>query len=222
MINITISAEDIDALQGVRRNILNMPAKVKKGVLGKMAKRVIAMSQAHTRLQYDLSGVAYASHARHRRRKMLVRLARRLKVVSATEDAAVISFNNAVEAEIGYKQQFGATEMVTKRQFQGLVNASSGDPATRRQAKKLLEAGYKMKTAGQAARTPTMKWITENLTIGRAGLILRTLRNSSLIDSWMTTLPARSFLGVTEAEKTELGRMVLEEATKLYEEGMRG
>ena len=221
MISITINDSDFETIHQVQNHLLNLPRSIKKAVLGKMAKRVIAMSQTRTRLQYDLRGVAYASHARHRRRKMLVRLAKRLKVVSATEDEAVIAFNTAVEGEIGYKQQFGASEVVNKSQFNRLATASYDSPSTRRQAKSLIEAGYKVKPAGGAYRTPTIKWITQNLTVGRAGSILRLIRNRGLIDSWITTLPARSFLGVTENEKKELVRLILEESIKLYNDGLQ-
>lgn len=221
MITLSIIEADIDALHRIESNLLQMPTKVKKAVLGKMAKRIIAMSKQHTQLQYDLSGRAFASHHSHRRRKMLVRLAKRLKIVSSTDEEAVIAFNTAIEGEIGYKQQFGFSEMFTKSQFQRLATASYDSPATRRQAKSLIEAGYKYKQAGKAYRTPTIKWITENFTVGRAGFILRVLRNRSLIDSWMTTLPARSFLGATAEEKTELVNMALEESTKLYNEALQ-
>jgi len=48
----------------------------------------------------------------------------------------------------------------------------------------------------------------ENLTIARAGVILRSLRGTK--QSWTVTLPARSFLGVTQDEYQELTTLALD------------
>lgn len=80
--------------------------------------------------------------------------------------------------------------------------------ATRQQAIALIMANYKVHIKGRgkdrviskgrgAEKTPSIKWITENLTLGEARFILRKLRKDGGREQWKTTLPARPFLGIT-------------------------
>lgn len=226
MISITINEAQLNALHQLDANLAQAGPAIKRRLLTSLGTQVLTYSQQHTQSQTDLKGQPYTPHKRGRQRKMLTRLASRLKITGTSDSQAVIGFNNAVEANIGYKQQYGyeqkhnASELTNMSQFTGRVNLNSDAPASRRQAKSLLDAGYKVRKAGQAYRTPTLKWIVENLSIKRAGLILRLIRVTSA-DSWITTLPPRSFLGVTETEKTELINQALEEATRLYNEALR-
>ncbi|MFZ2168376.1 MAG: hypothetical protein WAW61_01935 [Methylococcaceae bacterium] len=220
MITVTLSEAQMNALQQLDSNIAHATPAIKKEVLATLSPKIITISKGHTEAQTDLKGQPYAPHKRGRQRKMLTRLANRLKIIGMRESEAIIGFNNAVEANIGYKHQYGyrqkhsASELKNPGQFRGRANLGGDAPATRKQAKSLIAAGYKVKKAGQAYRTPTIKWIVANMTIKRAGLILRLIRTTDT-ESWTTKLPARSFLGATEAEKTELINLALEQSTAL-------
>lgn len=220
MITITFNEAQLAAIHQVDVNLAHAGPDIRRKLLNSLAKKVIDFSQRHTETQTDISGQPYAPHKRGRTRKMLTRLAKRLKITSLLDNEAIIGFNNAMEGIIGYRQQYGykqkhtASELTGQGGFEGRVSLSSTAPATRKQAKSLLAAGYKTRKAGQAYRTPTIKWIVENLSIKQAGLILRLIRGTPT-ESWITTLPPRSFLGVTESEKTELINLALVESSAM-------
>lgn len=218
MIDVTFDEQDLQRIIDLENRLAGTKANIRRKVLHKTAKAVISNSRAHTLAQADLEGKDYPPHARRRRRKMLVRLARRLKIIQETEEMAVISFPSPVEREIGGKQQYGYKEVVHKSEFIAAQNKqgkktplNKDDPATRRQAKALIDAGYKVKPAGKRVwRRPTIKWIVQNLTVGRAGLILRLLRGSK--EFWTTVIPPRSFLGATDAERAAMLKTALDTA----------
>jgi hypothetical protein len=220
VITITFNETQLAAIHQVDVNLAHASPDIRRKLLTTLARKVIDYSQGHAEAQTDISGQSYPPHKRGRTRKMLTRLARRLKITSLLDTEAIIGFNNAMEGIIGYRQQYGfkqkhtAGELTGLSPFEGRISLSSTAPATRKQAKSLLAAGYKTRKAGQAYRTPTIKWIMENLSIKQAGLILRLIRGTPT-DSWITTLPPRSFLGVTEAEKTELINLALVESSAM-------
>lgn len=120
------------------------------------------------------------------------------------------------KAPISYKQagiqsQFGPTRSVRH--------------ATRQQAIALIMANYKVHITGRgkdrviakgkgAEKTPSIKWITENLTLGEAGLILRKLRKDGGREQWRTTLPARPFLGITPEDLESIALQIRAEIDK--------
>lgn len=226
MITITFNQAQLAAIHQVDVNLRQASPEIRRKLLSRLSRKVIDYSQGHTEAQTDISGQPYAPHKRSRARKMLTRLSKRLKITSLLDSEAVIGFNNAMEGIIGYRQQYGykqkhtASELTGGGTFEGRVSLNSNKPATRKQAKSLLAAGYKTRKAGQAYRSPTIKWIVENLSIKQAGLILRLIRGTPT-ESWITALPPRSFLGVTEGEKTELINMALVESSALLAAAIR-
>jgi hypothetical protein len=212
---ITIS---LDGAIDLNNKLAVIPSGVtRRRILRTIAARVQQNSKNRTRAQLDLDGLPFAPHKQGRRRKMLARLGNRLKVVSATDHDAIVGFASPVESSIAAKQQFGHTETFDKNQFKDKSPLNAKDPATRRQAKALIEVGYKIKRAkGRGYKTPSIQWIVANLNIGKAGVILRVLRGRK--DSWKTTLPPRSFLGVPDAELAELTDLAIQEVTKALED----
>lgn len=209
----------LDGAIDLNNKLAVIPSGVtRRRILRTIAARVQQNSKNRTRAQSDLAGVPFAPHKRGRRRKMLARLGNRLKVVAATDHDAIIGFANPVESMIAAKQQLGFTETFNKNQFKDTPAQNAKKQATRSQAKALLAAGFKARRAnGKGYRTPSIKWIIENLHIDKAGLILRILRASNKA-SWKTTLPPRSFLGVPDAELAELTELAIQEITKALED----
>jgi hypothetical protein len=103
--------------------------------------------------QIDLQGQAFAKRNRKRTKgKMLSGLAQRLAVKDITDTSVTIGWNNTWESGVAAKNQFGDSQTFTKADFNQQTNGSNKprettDPATRRQAKALLEEGFKIKRA---------------------------------------------------------------------------
>ncbi|WP_346351936.1 phage virion morphogenesis protein [Oceanimonas sp. AH20CE76] len=91
-------------------------------------------------------------------------------------------------------------------------NARKGDQpafATKHQAKRLRLLGYKRRGKRGNYINASSKWIQENVTYRQAGFLLRELKNESPKKSWRIELPARPFLGATEAERAKIIRRVM-------------
>lgn len=187
--------------------LLKMPKSTRRRLLYRVAKKVISDSKKRVRQQKDLDGRQFAERKRKKKggRKMLAKLARELKVVNNSSVDAVIGFSRRSSARIAAKQQYGHTETVTAEKLSRSGAGGHYDkPATRKQAIALREAGFKVKKAnGKGTKSPTLKWVQNNFTIGQAGFVLKQLRlwsGEKIKTSWQTTLPARAFLGATAAE----------------------
>lgn len=183
-----------------RLQALALPPAKRRQVLRAMARRVVTHSKNRIRSQTDLEGTAFSPRKDGKRKRMLAGLARRMKVI-AESDKAVIRFASGIVAarhQRGYKEHFTA-EKLARRQGE---NTQSNAPATRRQAKRLVELGYKRRHRGRWI-TPTISWIVRNMSVGQAGAIIRGMR-ANTTGSWEVVLPARAFLGASETDKTDL------------------
>ena len=206
--------------------LLSMPVSIRRRLLYRVAKRVIGDSKKRVRKQIDLKGRPFTARARKRKGKMLARLAKQLKVINNNSVNAQIGFNSSVAGKIASKQQHGATESVSARSISKKSLAASQDgSATRKQARALREAGFEIKKkSGKGKKKPSLKFITENFTIGQAGAILRTLRieaGETIKKSWTTVLPARSFLGATAKEVSQHIEMIFKQMKQEISRGVR-
>lgn len=205
--------------------LLRMPRTQRRRLIGQVARKVIRDSKQRVREQRDLQGRPYEERKRKRSRKMLSKLARELKTTRNDGLEATVGFFNPVVGRIAAKQQYGATERITAAKLKKYDKGGHNAPATRRQAKALREVGFKVKGAnGKRLKSPSLKWITENMKIGQAGAALRYLReqdNETIKTSWKTVLPARSFLGATAAEVREYTGDIFTQMTQEIAHGAR-
>jgi len=189
-----------------RLALLTLPAAKRKRLLGQLGRKIRTESRKRLRAQRDIKGHAWAPRKNKSTRKMLRGLSKHM-VVYPSAKAVDITFKNGLVGRIARKQQEGIDEVMTREKMQRL----HGQPdyqaaATRNQAKALRAAGYQINRAGgKGKKTPTLKWVVENLTVGQAGLILKTLQGTSTKSRWVISLPARSFLG---ANKKNINEMV--------------
>jgi phage gpG-like protein len=204
MINVTLTGADaigraLDALDS---------SKARKKIMRKVGRLVINKTKKRTTRQTTPDGEKFKPHAQQRKRKMLVRLARRLAIIELGDKSATVGFKNNFEAMIGGRQQYGHTQQVNKSRLRRTSETKKQDPATRAQAKALIAEGYKIKRKnGRGTKTPTIRDIVTTMTIGRAGSILRALRGTKT--SWTTTIPARPFLGVSDDDLNEIATLAL-------------
>lgn len=189
------------------QNAINALASdaTKRAMLAEFSKYVTDNSKKRVRAQTGLSGTGWERRKDGMRKKMLVKVGQQIRTISVSSSEAVIGFSSPVMGKIAYQHQYGIATTMTASLLSRITrgNISSTDSATRRQAKALLAVGFKVRKQGGGFKTPTIKWITENLTIGKAGSIIRSLRGH-VADEWVIPLPARNFLGITDAEKEEM------------------
>lgn len=209
--------------------LLAMPKPLRRRLLNRTAKFVIRDSRKRVRSQVDLKGMPFAERARKRKgnRKMMAKLAKQLRVTGLSTTDATVGFYRRSSGRIAAKQQYGAIEHISAAQLQAKDKDKGGHdgPATRRQAIALRDAGFKIKGGnGKRLKSPSLKWVQQNMKVGQAGAALRWLRdkaNETVRTSWTTVLPARSFLGATASEMTQYTGDIMKQMTKEIAHGAR-
>jgi phage gpG-like protein len=203
----------IEGIGTAQARLMRTPNTITRHAVKRVAQKVMEWGKNRVKNQTDLNNQAWTRRKSGQRKKMLVKTGRLLKIVSATDDMAEVGWANRLTATIAAKHQFGSTETFDKSQFRDGrdgIQQSLNAPATRIQAKELLKAGYKVKRSnGRGHITPTIAWIASNLSIGKAGVILRALQGTK--SKWQIVLPPRSFLGVNDADITSLSELVTNE-----------
>ena len=160
--------------------------------------------------QRDLVGKTWQGRANGKKKKMLTKLKRNMKVRYGANSAGVY-FRGGNSGKIARAHQEGVSLDVGKPK--GLAAQNKEGPATRNLARALIAEGYTIpRGKGKGSKRPSIKWITENLSINQAGFFLRDLKGSSGKSSWQIDLPARSFLGQTVTEQKQQQSFILNKA----------
>jgi hypothetical protein len=210
--------------------LLQMGTNKRRRLLYRVAQRVMKDSRQRVRRQVDLNGMPFKARWKKRsdRRKMLSKLIKEMNVLNNNSTQAVIGFRKRSSGVIAAKHQHGETRRNTAAQNRQAVRAKGKEyydkPATKKQARALRDAGFKVKAGAKKARLAPVNWITRNMTIGQAGFALARLRawsGETAKTSWLTVLPARSFLGATADEVTAYINQIYDDMTKELQRGAR-
>lgn len=198
-------------------NLLTLNPNKRRRILRGAGRKVRRDSKKRLKDQRDLSGSAWQGRSNGRKNRMLRKLGKHIQVHTSSNDAKV-TFGNTRVGQIARAHQDGVTQRMTSSQAAKMYGKPDYEAnATKRQAKALRAAGYKIrKKRGKGWKTPSLSWITDNLTIGKAGVVLRALRdNEKSKSSWDIKLAERSFLGQNQSEYKQLTNYMLDEATRL-------
>lgn len=193
--------------------ILALPPAKRRRVLLLLARQVRDTSKKRITAQVDLQGSRFTPRRRKRaaRQKMLRGLKKGL-AITANQDSAVVSYQNALAGRIAYAQQHGLDEVVTAAAMAARERKNrktDTKSATRIQARALLKEGFVIREPGRfekhdgqrvyvpgVRKSANVDWIVENIGRNQAGAILRSLRGHKGLSSWVLPGTARSFLGV--------------------------
>ncbi|PMT73882.1 hypothetical protein C1S86_24320 [Vibrio parahaemolyticus] len=187
------------------------PAK-KRRVLRKVGKAVIRDAKQNIRKQQDIHGRAFEKRKGRSKKKLLKNMARPLSEKVLNDRVRVDYFRNKGAGIIAYEQQYGVAETWTADRLKKIRSKSSSDsakhykdPATRQQAKRLIDAGFTVRRkSGKGRKKPSVKWVTENLTQGQFGAIYRELSGDKPKKSWKVQPPSREFLGMSDKDAQKL------------------
>lgn len=173
--------------------------KMSAGKRAKLLKLVIKIARKSSKrrltAQQDLDGRKFAPRKGSSRRKLLTKLGRKLRLKSNKHEG-VLYFANALASKIARRHHDGIDEVFHKNQFKDRESGFYDKSATRKQAKALRQVDYKIKRAsGKGYRRPSLKWIVENLTVGQAGVIIKSMQGEDSKDSWIIPVKARAWFG---------------------------
>lgn len=199
----------LDAQQTLE--LLSLPASKRRRLLNNAAKRVRTRNRKRISEQRNVDGTPFEARKAGGKRKMMRGLGKTLQVVSLTADEAVLGWGNRLVARIAADHQHGRPETMSAARMRRLGKTPDySAPATRHQARALLKAGYRIRN-GKRWKRPSNGWIQENLTSGRAGLILAKLAGDTKKQRWQIELPARAVLGADTQDVREIVRTVLQQ-----------
>lgn len=189
--------------------VLALPPRERAKMLRKMGQKVISDTRQNIRQQRTVSGSSMAKRKSGGKKKLLRKMGKGLVSKRDGKFSIVVTWKNGRTAKIAYKHQNGITEIGTLRGLQkqkqrGDTWFGPDDPATKQQAKRLKQLGYKIpvrkfKNGRWKYRKPSIKWIVENMTFGQAGLMMLILRDETpkaKPHRWEIETPARPFMGV--------------------------
>lgn len=212
---LTVKANNQKALKQL--NLLALSPNKRRRIMRGAGRKVRRDSKQRLKAQRDLTGRTWQARSNGRKKRMLSKLGRNIQVHTSPNDAKV-TFGNTRTGQIARAHQDGISQKMTASQAARMYGTPDYDgKATRKQAKALRNAGYKIrKKRGKGWKTPSIGWITENLTLGKAGLVLRILRGKEKgKNSWEIELAERSFLGQSQSEYKQLNNYMLDEAMRL-------
>lgn len=183
-----------------RLQLMTLPGPKRRRILSQMGRQLQRAARKRIQQQRNVDGSPWQARKDGSGRKMMRRLGRKM-YYKATPDFTEISFQGhagsiARYQQEGFRQSVAASPALAKK-----GQPSYDENASKRQAKALRDAGYKIRRKGTRGwRKPSLKWVQENLKRGQAGLIIKILRDQASKASWQINLPSRSFLGATPHE----------------------
>lgn len=196
--------------------LLLLDANKRRRILRTAGRMVRKQSRQRLRNQENIGGTKWQQRSNGKKTRMMRKLGRHM-IVKTTANKAEVTFGNQSVGQIARAHQEGVTQTMTAKDAEKAYGEPDYKaPATRQQAKELIAAGYKIRRSNSKGwKRPTLRWITENLSLGKAGLVLRILRDTQSKQQWSIELPERSFLGQDKNEQQALANMMLDEAMRL-------
>lgn len=180
----------------------DLPPRKRQRLLWRIAKNgIITAAKRNQRQQQSPDGTPWPKRKRGKQ-KMLRGLPRLLAVRELPEREAVVIYlrgkggKSLSAGVLGGIHAQGATTTVSAA---SLPTPEQTGQATRKQASALRKLGYKRREGGRWVKA-SASWIVQNLSRAQAGLIIRKLSGETSKSTWKIVLPARAFLGVSDAE----------------------
>ncbi|WP_417762183.1 hypothetical protein [Shewanella sp.] len=176
--------------------LLQLPANKRTRILKTLGRYERAQARARIKRQQALEGGSFTPRANGKKGKMLKRLGRTLEPYVKNADRLELKHKNALTGRIAALQQEGGEETMTASKMRRIHGQPDYDaPASRAQAKALSAEGYKVRKKKGGWRRASIREIQDTLTVGKAGVILRSMRDSKSQQRWNIPVPARPFLG---------------------------
>lgn len=201
---ITIDLQNHASVQQ-RLKMLELSPVQQRRLLTAVSREAMADNKQRVKNQTLADGGAFTPRsaktpARQRRKKMLVKAGTKLTFLNVTDDSVLMGWKGRTVGRTMSKHQYGDTQTKTRANLSRRVADINTAPATKKQAHELLYLGYKISRAsGRGYKTPTAKWITENMTVAKAGAVLHALRGDGK-RTWQIVLPARPAFGFSDAD----------------------
>ncbi|WP_421179519.1 phage virion morphogenesis protein [Aeromonas enteropelogenes] len=175
--------------------MLALTPKKRRAINAAIGKAIVTTNRKTIRKSQAPDGTPWKKRKSKRKDKKLSGFAKRLRS-HPSPNTATVTLDKPFAARIANQQQQGMSWRMTRRSGQR-ANPVRDAPCSRFQAVRLRELGYTVRRKqGKRTRTvkPSLKWMQENLTQGKAGIIIRAMGHISSKSSWTQRTPARPLI----------------------------
>lgn len=182
--------------------LIMLDKKSRKRVLAQIGRYTKKHTQQNMRNQQDPEGHRWKKRKRGRA-KMFKKLARKIKYFQRDNNRTVYIGWPGFSGYVAAKHHSGENEESSLKarfvQAKQKKEPKKTDPATRDQAKELRDLGYRLPPQGRQKRgkKPTIKFITQNMTIAEAAKLISDLENKTPARKWEIESPERRLIGVS-------------------------
>ncbi len=182
--------------------LLALPPKKRVWILKTLGRWETNNTRKRIRSQKDITGTALQPRKGKKKGKVLKRMAKGLTPYVRNANQLDLTWNNKLTGKIAASHHVGQTERVTARQMKAKYGTGNPkEPCTKSQARKLRELGLEVKrNKGKGTKKPSLKWIMENINKGKAGLMIRIMKDEPSKNAWDIPLAERQILGSKERE----------------------
>lgn len=181
--------------------VLQLDPKTRKRILRAIGKSSRDENKKRIRAQQDPEGHRWKAREKGNK-KMMKGFTKKLKYQVRNTKFVEVGFPTR-RGYVAYQHHHGIAQPFDVqgrfREGKKKKEPKKTDPATRQQARELRDAGYRLQAQGRQKRgkKPTLKWITENLTVAQCYEETVKLQNKSPVKKWQVERPQRELLGVS-------------------------
>jgi len=182
--------------------LLKLDKKARKRVLRALGRYVTTKTKADIRAQRDPDGKPWAKRKKGRR-KMLRGFTKKLKQYQQDDNRTLVVGWPTKRGSVALAHHTGEAEQsgLQKRfnQAKKAKEPKKTDAATREQAKELRALGYRLPPQGRQKRgkKPTLKFITQNMTVAEAAKLISDLENKRPARKWEVDREERRLIGIS-------------------------
>ncbi|PKF51111.1 virion morphogenesis protein [Enterovibrio nigricans] len=213
----TVKLNQRDALNfNEKLALLALPPKKRFWILKTLGRWEKQNVRKRISQQKDIHGKGLEARKKGRK-KMFRRMAKGLEpYVKNGAKELDLTWRNKQTARTAARHHIGQTQKMSARQLQRRFGKPDYDaPPTKGMARKLRELGYTIPTkSGKGRKKPTLAWIQQNLTHGKAGAIIRELSGKPKQSQWDIPLAERQILG---SKHTDVNRQLVQ----IFEQAQR-
>ncbi|MEZ8696355.1 phage virion morphogenesis protein [Vibrio lentus] len=182
--------------------LLKLNKKARSRVLKELGKYITKTTKKNIRAQRDPDGTPWAKRKKGRK-KMLRGFTKRLKHFQKDNNRTLVvgwpsrRGSVALAHHTGEAEQSGLQQRF--KQAKKAKEPKKTDPATREQAKELRDLGFRLPPQGRQKRgkKPTLKFITQNMTVSEVAKLISDLENKQPARKWAVDRKERRLIGIS-------------------------
>lgn len=182
--------------------LLKLNKKARSRVLKELGKYITKTTKNNIRAQRDPDGTPWAKRKKGRK-KMLRGFTKRLKHFQKDNNRTLVvgwpsrRGSVALAHHTGEAEQSGLQQRF--KQAEKAKEPKKTDPATRKQAKELRDLGFRLPPQGRQKRgkKPTLKFITQNMTVAEVAKLISDLENKQPARKWAVDRKERRLIGIS-------------------------